>query len=105
MNITVRNKRTWSGEGEYIGRGNVLGNPFRMRNEEEREFVIKQYRQWLWNKIRDKDIKVHKELDRLLDVYRSRGELNLICWCAPKQCHGDIIRSCLIWWAGIKAIL
>ena len=94
--INVVNKRTFKGDGIYIGRPSILGNRFiaKTRQEVDRQEVISQYKKWLWNNRNQPAIK--KELDRLFDLVQKQ-ELNLICWCAPKSCHGDIIKDYLIW--------
>lgn len=66
-------------------RPHLLGNPFVMRDESERELVCKQYAAQLrfnpskaWDKIREA-IKALPE-DAVLG-----------CFCAPKACHCDEI--------------
>ncbi|MEW6735018.1 MAG: DUF4326 domain-containing protein [Acidobacteriota bacterium] len=111
--ITVVNRRD-SVEGIYIGRkvaslgieGSMLGNPFKLgsahattnnnSDDEERETVIKQYRAWLWNEILERS-SVWVELCRLRDMVLRGEDLKLVCWCAPKRCHGDIVKAALEW--------
>jgi hypothetical protein len=46
---------------------------------------------------------------RALDELRDR---DLVCFCAPLACHGDVLRSLanatreerIAWWRGIKAV-
>lgn len=120
MNIIVRNKRTYKGPGEPIHRpspkgqakGSVLGNPFYMTDESERDIVVAKYKLWLWNHVKQyrmmyqegldpltfKDSwAIGQELDRLYLLAKDQEELNLICWCAPKACHGDVIKAYLEW--------
>ncbi|MCA6430258.1 MAG: DUF4326 domain-containing protein [Cytophagales bacterium] len=26
-----------------------------------------------------------------------RNKLQLVCWCKPLPCHGDVVLSCLEW--------
>jgi len=94
--ITVRNKKTYKGPGEYVGRGSVLGNQFKMKNKshEERMRVIQEFRVWLWKQMQANNKEVMKELYRLLGLAMD-GELNLICWCAPEECHADVIKSAI----------
>jgi hypothetical protein len=67
----------------YIGRPSPWGNPFALKDESEREAVIKKYRAWLKHQIKTE--KISKE--RVLGL---RGK-TLGCWCAPKACHGDVL--------------
>jgi len=89
MGIVVKNRRSYKGDGEYIGRPSILGNPFAMKNESERMLVIRKYNDFILAN-RDKDVLA--ELDRLTDIARD-GELVLICWCAPRPCHGDVLKE------------
>lgn len=59
----------------YCGRGSPYGNPFRMKNESERDLVC--------------DLFEEKILPSL-DVTALRGK-DLVCYCAPKRCHCDSI--------------
>lgn len=73
----VLNKKN-SSLGIYIGRPSKWGNPFKMSNEKERTLVIEQFEEYLYSSGLIKDI----------------GELkgkDLVCWCAPKACHGDVL--------------
>jgi hypothetical protein len=97
MTISVRNKRSWKGAGEYIGRPSVLGNPFFLADKNDdamRHRVIKDYKFWITQHIHNKNKPVLEELVRLAKI-AELGDLNLICWCAPKACHGDIIKRIL----------
>lgn len=92
--IEVINKRGVQAYiGEYIGRPNPLGNPFVLGKDGDRTTVIQRYRDWLtakWNMGGTDPALV--ELRRLGNIAR-KGNLTLICWCAPKACHGDIIKE------------
>lgn len=83
----------------YIGRAmpnikaSVLGNPFRMNSEAEREVVIEQYRQWLWQQ-KKADAPAWHEVLRLSKLEK---DIVLVCWCAPKRCHGDVVKSAIEW--------
>lgn len=63
----------------YIGRGSKWGNPFRIGIDGDRAAVIAKYECWLRNQ---------HHLLRALDELRG---CNLLCFCAPKACHGDLL--------------
>lgn len=63
----------------YIGRGSPGGNPFRIGADGDRPAVIAKYEAWL----RDQP-----NLLKRLDDLRGRS---LVCFCAPKPCHGDLL--------------
>lgn len=77
-----------------MGRPSVLGNPFKLNKESEREEVIAKYREWLKERIRQFDIEVTLELYRLKEI-ADKGDLVLICWCSPKHCHAEVIKEYL----------
>lgn len=81
-------------EHEYIGRPSPLGNPFPLKKGEAKGSTLVRYREWIMNKIEQRDEEVINELNRLLLIAREQ-ELNLGCWCAPSVCHGDIIKELL----------
>ena len=63
----------------YVGRPSKWGNPFVIGRDGTRDDVIAKYRAW-----------IVEQPDRM----RSLGELcgrNLVCWCAPQTCHGDVL--------------
>lgn len=88
--INVRNKRNYKGPGAYIGRPSPLGNPFPERKY-GREKAIKLYKDWLL-RVGLKNPVVCQAFDELV-AKAKKEELNLICWCAPKACHGDVLAA------------
>ena len=97
--ITVQNKRTVTAKGEYIGRPSPLGNPFMIGRDGSRPEVIAKYREWLHPQLDEsKPSPVLNEMNRLTDLHEA-GNLNLICWCAPKECHGDVLAQAIPWWS------
>lgn len=102
MEINVRNKNTYSGEGEYIGRPSILGNPFKVTKNQSRSVAIYRYSSWMVDVINDEGIgsvdhpQIMKELDRLFSILVQNQKLNLICHCSPKACHGEIIKQLLL---------
>lgn len=63
----------------YIGRGSAWGNPFRIGADGDRDAVIAKHATWL----RDQH-----HLLRSLDTLKGR---DLVCYCAPARCHGDLL--------------
>ncbi|HKQ80045.1 MAG TPA: DUF4326 domain-containing protein [Blastocatellia bacterium] len=98
--IRIENKKIYRGDGVYIGRPSLLGNPFRIGEHGTRAEVISLYRSWLWRQIKLRG-DVYRELQRLVAIAR-RGDLVLICWCKRPgyhdvPCHGDILKSAVMW--------
>lgn len=67
------------GDAIYVGRGSKWGNPFRIGVDGDRTAVIAKHERWLADQ---------HQLLRALDELRGR---DLVCFCAPKPCHGDIL--------------
>ena len=63
----------------YIGRPSKWGNPFEIGKDGTREEVIEKFKEYLLQ---------NDELMASLEELRGK---NLLCWCAPKACHGDIL--------------
>jgi hypothetical protein len=95
IEIVVVSKRTHSSNQPhdiYIGRPSILGNPFSIGKHGDRETVIQAYEKWILYQIDNNNFPVIGELKRLALIAKKYGKLNLICWCAPLKCHGDVIR-------------
>lgn len=66
----------------YVGRPTKWGNPFPMHAESERDKVVADYRAFL---ARSPQL-----------VAEARAELrgkDLVCWCAPRACHADVLMA------------
>jgi Domain of unknown function (DUF4326) len=89
--VRVLNVRNMGGDYEdavYIGRANPKyrlvaskwANPFAVGRDGTRDEVVEKYRQ---------------HLIESPDLIASLPELvgkDLVCWCAPKRCHGDVLK-------------
>ncbi len=88
--ITVGNKQHGA-RGIYVGRPSPLGSPFPLHREAERASVIRDYEEWLAEQLLDPRSAASIELHRLAALAREQ-DICLVCWCAPKACHADIIK-------------
>lgn len=79
---SVLNKRTDTipPGAVYIGRPGKWGNPFTIGRDGSREEVIARYADWL-------DGMIH---NGRLNPEELQGK-DLVCWCAPLACHGDVL--------------
>ena len=83
----------------YIGRGSKWGNPFRIGPDGDRAAVIAKHERWLAQQ---------PQLLRSLDELRGR---DLVCFCAPLACHGDLLLRLanatrvarIAWWRAVQA--
>lgn len=79
----------------YIGRAmkgieaSKFQNPYKMFKEEQRDYVCEEYRKHLWRQIKAGEI-------TKADLLELDGK-DLVCWCAPKACHGDTLLKAIEW--------
>lgn len=59
----------------YVGRGSPWGNPYKISAGWDRAAVIKLF---------------ERDVLHTLDLTPLRGK-DLVCYCAPKPCHADIL--------------
>lgn len=78
----------------YVGRPSVLGNPFTLYSESERDHVVAQYRQWLDAQRRTNGA-AWQEIKRLAALSAEGKALALQCYCAPRKCHADVVKSAI----------
>ena len=64
----------------YIGRPSKWGNPFSIGKDGTREEVIEKYENW-----------VQTQPQLLEDIKNELCGKDLVCFCSPLKCHGDII--------------
>ena len=89
--MLVVNKRTYHGPGKYVGRPSVLGNRFVIGRDGDRQAVCRKYALWLWDQI-------YNHEPRIMAALRDLKEDDvLICWCAPKDCHANVIDRAWHW--------
>lgn len=83
--MTVVNKHTHTPTPDdvYIGRGSRWGNPFIIGRDGTRADVIGKY---------DEDMAHKMKMGWVLDSdLLALKDKNLVCYCAPKACHGDVL--------------
>lgn len=93
--IKIRNQKNYHGPGEYIGRPSFLGNPFQIGKDGTRTEVIEKYKTYFYSRL-SSDVQFQDYMIRLAAELKKINSLNLICWCNPLPCHGDIIKQLLL---------
>ena len=73
----------------------ILGNRFYMQSENDRDRVCTLYKEWFTKQIECRNELVLNELRRIYRIYKQYGKLRLFCWCAPKKCHAETIKTFL----------
>jgi hypothetical protein len=69
----------------YIGRGSKWGNPFVIGQHGDRDSVLAKFKRLLWNS------------PALMDALLELQGKQLLCFCAPEKCHGDVLVAALEW--------
>ena len=64
----------------YIGRPSRWGNPFVVGKHGQRGECVELYREWLYTQ--------PELMEQMKQELRGK---DLVCFCAPKSCHGDVI--------------
>jgi len=64
----------------YIGRPSEWGNPYLIGPDGTRKEVIEQFRANI--------IGVSARVKKIQEKLKGK---DLVCWCAPKACHGDVL--------------
>ena len=78
--VLNRHKDVIQKSAVYIGRPSKWGNPFVIGKDGTREDVIVKYKIWIGNK---------PEL--MLQAKKELAGKDLVCFCAPLPCHGDVL--------------
>jgi len=79
--MTIHNKKhnTAPADAVYIGRPSKWGNPFVIGKDGNREEVIAKFEEWILG-----------QPQLLAQLNELKGK-DLVCWCAPEACHGDVL--------------
>lgn len=96
MSIRVVNLRNYElGENEIlikVDRSSVLGNPFKMHNENMRDEVCDKYASYFDTKVKERG-DFRNEVIRIYRMVRDGRDIALGCWCYPKRCHAEHIKA------------
>ena len=78
---TVHNKykSTPPSDAVYIGRPSKWGNPFVIGKDGTRQEVVQKYKDYILS-----------NQFLLSQIEELRGK-DVVCFCAPQQCHGDVL--------------
>ena len=93
--VNLRNYKATANETLIrVDRSTVVGNPFPMHAETQRNEVCDKYEAYFNNIIAHPED--NKEfMDYLRNIYRvaKQTDVALGCWCAPKRCHAETIKA------------
>jgi len=83
----------------YMGRpmkkfgleGSKFANPFPMKKDgSDRDEVVEKYRKWLW-------LQLSRKGGITVSNLLALDGKDLVCFCAPKRCHCDVIIDAIEW--------
>jgi hypothetical protein len=66
----------------YVGRPSEWGNPFTIGKDGDRDEVIAKYREY---------VTAPERAEMREAIRQVLGGKDLVCWCAPKPCHADVL--------------
>ena len=97
--IKVVNRHKYKGDGIYIGRGTIYGNPYSHKDFSPfkvgtREEAIEKYREHMraqW--VTDEMLRV--SIIAIAERHLAGEDIVLICSCKPLACHGDVLREAI----------
>ena len=77
-----------------VDRQSVLGNVFKMREDsaEERDRVCDAYADYFNRKVKEQG-RFRNEVIRIYRMARDGKDIALGCWCYPKRCHAEVIKT------------
>ncbi len=75
-----RGGKKYPSDAVLIDRTTKWGNPFIMQSEDDRDECCDGFERYL-----------QRTPELLAAVKRELVGRDLVCWCAPKRCHGDIL--------------
>jgi len=99
--ITVVNRHSYTGKGVYIGRGTALGNKFSHAGYKgtikvpSRQQSVERYARWLKKQLNMPQSPACVMFLKLAQQAWAGKDVTLICSCAPKACHGDVIKQAI----------
>lgn len=91
-------------EAVSIGRGSPLGNPW-SHNPYTSAIIVKTrseaiglFRSWLLRQLTH-DTPARREIYRLVELHQKTEHLMLVCHCVPLECHGEVIKQTIEFFA------
>lgn len=80
-----------------INRQSPIGNTFHMASEKDRKRVIKYFKRYFKDLLKNPKKEANKPviayLNKIESKLKKHGQVRLFCHCAPMPCHGDVIKK------------
>lgn len=120
IQILNKNREQIPPTGIYIGRGSPLGNPFShiasnhpqiKRLVSSREESIRCFSGHIKEQVDEGNPEFCDALNELIIRNLKKENLNLVCFCKPLPCHGDVIaefvqsqKYCINWFSNMRRL-
>ena len=95
--MTIRLVSHYAKDAISLDKPSPLANPKPRFAERDRDWNTSQYERWFWSRLSWNDSEQLKELDRLVEIWFSKGKLYLAVDTPHLKCHGDVICQYLKW--------
>lgn len=104
INIVNKHSHVKTEWDYYIGRGSKLGNPYTSKRNSKypnviivnsKEEAIELYEKYLVEQLEDNEYDIYTAFAGMLLILHKYNKINLVCYCSPQPCHGNIIKKYL----------
>ena len=105
INVVNKYKHAPTGNDLYIGRGSVMGNPYTSKPVEKTKAQfqaddvmdsIMKYEAYLKQEIMKGNKQITEVINTLIEIEEMGETVNLVCFCAPRPCHGNVIKDLVL---------
>ena len=102
IKVVNKSKHTPTSDDFYIGRGSCMGNPYHSKESKHSqalykvdsvEEAISKYGEHLDSELLSDNRSICDFMKTLVERELNDKKTNLVCYCAPDKCHGDIIKK------------
>lgn len=76
----------------YVGRPSILGNPFTIGIDGDRQEVIAKYRAYLEGALKTNE-NLKGAINNIIAMSNKGHDIELECWCAPQTCHAEVLKE------------
>lgn len=95
--VKVYDKQQPNTHREYCGRPGkgelgLLGNPFWMKDESQRNKCCDEFHTWFGLQMNINNGKIHQRVNELIEIAKTQ-DIELACFCSPKRCHTETIKA------------
>lgn len=90
--MNLRNTKPHERWDMFVDRSSPAGNPYPIGWEgRNRKMACDMYKKDFERQMENPYFKAY--IISLINIYKRYGKLRLFCWCAPKRCHAETIKS------------